>query len=85
MTAGKDRQLFTTYAMKATIEWMSVSKGELPEHHRFVLVETPYCKYPHCTALYNGVHWIGADECAVMNVEFWAYVQTPTKAHGDGG
>jgi len=52
----------------------------------YVLVETPYCRYPFCVALYNGSDWIDVDtRTVVMNVKFWAYVQTPAKAHSDGG
>lgn len=56
----------------------------MPMRHKYVIVDTRYCRYPFCTAFFNGVDWICADDSTVMNVQFWAYVQTPAKAHGDG-
>ena len=69
--------------MEVTIEWIDVDKA-MPPRYQFVIVETLHCRYPHCTAFYDGVNWKCADDDTVMNVKFWAYVQTPAKAHGDG-
>ena len=44
----------------------------LPEHNKYVLVKTPFCKYPAAVAYWNGVDWIDtADKCKIMNVEWW--------------
>lgn len=70
--------------MEVTIEWMD-SERIMPIRHSYVLVETPHCKYPFSVAFYDGISWLDADsKTRIMNVQFWAYVQTPAKAHGDG-
>ena len=69
--------------METIVQWND-SEQVMPMRYKYVLVETLYCKYPFCAAFYNGVDWISADDGVVLNVQFWAYVQTPAKAHGDG-
>lgn len=50
---------------------------EKPERNRAIIVKTPYCKYPFCTAFWNGVDLISIDEygTVIWNVEYWANVE----------
>lgn len=53
------------------MEFISIN-NYLPEHNKYVLVKTPFCKYPAAVAYWNGVDWIDTtDKCKIMNVEWW--------------
>ena len=57
--------------MDGFIAFISV-KESFPERNNYVLVKTPFCKYPAAVAYWNGVDWIDtADKCKIMNVEWW--------------
>jgi hypothetical protein len=59
------------------LKWTNV-KDAMPERNKYVLVETPYCKYKFATAYWNGINWISVDdETVTLNVEFWTEVKTP--------
>ena len=45
---------------------------QLPKNNEYVLVKTPFCKYPAAVAYWNGTDWIDTtDKCKIMNVEWW--------------
>lgn len=53
------------------IDWINANT-ELPENNQYVLAHTPFCKYKHAVAFFNGVEWRSADnQCEVWNIEFW--------------
>lgn len=44
----------------------------MPPINEYVLVKTPYCKYPATVAYYNGIKWLAADDkCEIFNIEEW--------------
>ena len=44
----------------------------MPDRHKYVLVQTPYCKYKCSVGFWNGVEWKSADDNAtIANVDFW--------------
>ena len=57
------------------MKWHSVSKL-LPKKGEYVLVKTPYCRYPATVSFYNGVEWRSAeDKGVILNVEEWQRIQ----------
>lgn len=59
------------------IKWNHVN-DLMPEHHKYVLVETPYCKYFFATAYWSSVAWISADDrTEILNVEYWTEIRLP--------
>lgn len=59
-----------------TFKWEIVSK-KMPPRNKFVLISTPYCKYPFCSGYYNGIAWHDSDKKVIENVKFWAFVNPP--------
>ena len=57
--------------MTGFIAFISIEES-LPERNKYVLVKTPFCKYPAAVAYWNGIDWIDTtDKCKIMNVEWW--------------
>jgi len=60
--------------MKATSEWISVEK-EMPPKNEYVLMNTPFCKYPADVGYYNGYDWFSCEKNIIThNIEFWAKI-----------
>lgn len=64
--------------MQAEVIWNNVD-NLMPLRHKFVLVETPYCRYPFTVAFYNGVDWVAADDVKTLNVQLWVDIKAPTE------
>lgn len=47
----------------------------MPLRNDFVLVRTPFCRYPATVAFYNGIDWIGADDHKILNVSLWTNIE----------
>lgn len=44
----------------------------MPAINEYVLIKTPYCKYPATVGFWNGVKWLAADDkCEIFNVSEW--------------
>lgn len=44
----------------------------MPARNEYVLIKTPYCKYPATVGFWNGVKWLAADDkCEIFNVSEW--------------
>ena len=57
--------------MTGFVAFISIEES-LPERNKYVLVKTPFCKYPAAVAYWNGIDWIDTtDKCKIMNVEWW--------------
>ena len=44
----------------------------MPARNEYVLIKTPYCKYPATVGFWNGVKWLAVDDkCEIFNVSEW--------------
>ena len=44
----------------------------MPSRNEYVLVKTPFCKYPATVGYWNGAKWLAADDkCEIVNVSEW--------------
>lgn len=50
--------------------WTNIKK-KYPERGKWVIVDTPYCKYPAAIARWNGFDWHSPDVVEVWNVSYW--------------
>lgn len=59
------------YAEEQRNKWVNIN-NDMPDRHKYVLIQTPYCKYKCSVGFWNGVEWKSADDNAtIANVEFW--------------
>lgn len=57
--------------------WISI-KDKTPDTKEYVLIETPFCKYPAIVGFWDGYYWRDADGATIIkNVSFWKPIRLP--------
>ncbi len=50
------------------------AKDNMPKKGEYVLIQTPYCKYPATVGFWNGLKWLDSERTEIFNVDKWQYI-----------